>query len=138
MRFEFDSTGPKGSIKKRIQFKQFSFGRNVYNVGFGDVMETGEINDLINSDNNDSKKVLATVAFAVKSFLQKYPEKYVYASGSCKIRSRLYKIGISNNLEEIQRDFTVYGYHNDQWELFEKHRHYEEFLIKLKNKKVYL
>lgn len=135
MRFEFDSIGPKGKIKKRIQFKRFSTARHVYNIGFGDIIDGSDIDDLAVSANNDSKKILATVASAVTEFLQKHPDNYIYASGSTAARSRLYKIGISNNLEEIQGKFEVYGYYNDQWELFEKNKPYQEFLIKLKKEK---
>ncbi len=79
-RFEFYSIGPKGSIKKQIVFKAFEQNQTVYNIGFGDVNEVGEINDLAITGNKDSQKVLATVAMAVFKFLQKYPECYVFAT----------------------------------------------------------
>jgi hypothetical protein len=131
MRFEFYSVGPKGRIKKKIEFNQFLPESNVYNICFGDVDASDEIDDLAVTDNNDSQKVLATVASAAIKFLEKYPDKYVYASGSTKARSRLYKIGISKNFNEIQRTFNLYGY-DDEWEPFEKGKNYEEFLIQLK------
>jgi len=133
MVFEFYSVGPKGKIKKKIEFNRFSETSNVYNICFGDVDTNGEIDDLAITDNNDRQKVLATVAAASVKFLEKYPDKYVYASGSTKARSRLYKIGISKNLDEILHTFDLYGY-DDKWEPFEKGKHYLEFLIQLKIK----
>ena len=132
MRFEFESGGPKGTIKKTIEFKRLSKKANVYNLGFGDEKLNGDIDDLIVTGNNDSQKVLATVAFAVIKFLEKHPDKGIYATGSTKARSRLYKIGISNNLEEIQRSFVIYGYYNDNWQVYEKDMPCEEFLVTLK------
>ncbi len=44
-------------------------------------------------------------------------------------RNRLYRIGISNNLEEIEDDFIVLGRLNDSWEIFEKNRNYTAFLL---------
>ena len=59
MIFEFVSEGPKGSIKKRVEYRQIG-SENIYNLGFGDInLETNEIDDKVVSDNNDSKKRLS-------------------------------------------------------------------------------
>ena len=72
--FEFISEGPKGLIRKIIQFQETN-QLNVYNLAFGDKnSETGEVDDLVVSDNGDSEKVLATVVAAVYAFFDKYPE----------------------------------------------------------------
>ena len=130
LKFEFVSNGPNGSIRKQVLFQQTS-NPAVYNLGFGDVDEvTGEINDISISNNNDSQKVLATVALTVVAFFEKYPAKYVFTTGSTKSRTRLYRMGISNNLEEIKRDFEVFGFNeNNHWEVFQKQANYEAFLI---------
>jgi hypothetical protein len=109
MTFEFISEGSKGFIKKRIQYEQT--GRdNFYNLAFGDVdIDTDEINDEVITDNKDTLKVLATVAKTVNTFLHKYPNARIYAKGSTPSRTRLYRIGISNNLEEISENYKVYG-----------------------------
>lgn len=132
LRFEFYSIGPKGKIKKQIEFKEFPESPTVYNIGFGDVDTEGNINDLTITGNSDSQKVLATVALAVWRFLEKYPACYVYATGSTKGRSRLYKMGIANNLDELSENFIVFGLFNNTWEMFEKEKNYEEFLVKRK------
>ena len=132
LQFNFYSTGPKGKIKKQVIFKAFKDNPKVFNIGFGDVDESGDINDLTVTDNKDSQKILATVAFAISIFLEKRPGFYVYATGSTKARSRLYRMGIANNLGNILQNFTVFAFTNNVWEPFEKGKDYDEFLIGLK------
>jgi len=80
--FEFVSVGKKGEIQKIIQYSETNL-KDFYNLGFGDKnLLTGEVDDKIISDNGDSQKVLATVVAAVYAFTDKYPESWIYASGS--------------------------------------------------------
>lgn len=133
LKYEFYSDGPKGRIKKQVIFKAFEENPSVYNLGFGDVGENGEINDTIVSDNRDSEKVLATVAMTIFKFYEKYPEAYIFVTGSTHARTRLYRIGLTNNLEEIRNDFHVFGLiEDDTWEVFTKGRNYDAFLIERK------
>ncbi|MEO7312770.1 MAG: hypothetical protein ABIX01_20470 [Chitinophagaceae bacterium] len=129
LKYEFYSEGPKGKIKKQVLFKAFSDNANVYNLGFGDVGMDGEINDTIITNNKDSKKVLTTVATTVLTFFKQYPTAYVFATGSTLSRTRLYRISITSNLDHLQRDFIVYGFLNDNWNLFQKGVDYAAFLI---------
>ncbi len=132
LKFEFYSEGPKGKIKKQVVFKPFEDNPTVFNLGFGDVDATGEINDTAITNNQDSQKVLATVALTVYKFYEKHSNCYVFATGSTKTRTRLYRMGVANNLEEIRNDFEVFGFIRKSWEPFEKDRDYEAFLIKKK------
>jgi hypothetical protein len=71
--FEFISERLKGLIQKIIQFQKTD-RPNLYNLAFGGKnTETGEIDDLVVSNNGDSEKVLATVAAALFVFFDKYP-----------------------------------------------------------------
>jgi hypothetical protein len=107
--YQFVSKGPKGDIKKMVQFTETGT-ENVYNLAFGDYNEeTSSIDDLSVSNNADSLKVLATVASTVYAFMEKYPDSWIFATGSNQIRTRLYRMGISNNLAEINEDFEVFG-----------------------------
>lgn len=131
--FEFVSVGPKGRIKKIVQYSETNL-KGYYNLGFGDKNEnTGEINDLAITNNGDSMKVLATVASTVYAFTRKYPHAWIYAKGSNDARTRLYRIGITNNLIEIKRDFEVFGLKDNQWYTFRKGIEYSAFLIKKNN-----
>jgi hypothetical protein len=129
MTFEFISQGIKGSITKRVQFQRINDDEDVYNLAFGDVI-LGEIDDIVISNNNDTTKVLATVASTIPLFMIKYPNAIIYAKGSTPTRTRLYQMGISKNLEIISENFTVYGIsENNNYEIFEKNKHYSAFVI---------
>ncbi|WP_375560443.1 hypothetical protein ACE193_22560 [Bernardetia sp. OM2101] len=128
--YEFVSEGKKGRIKKRIEYTETTTP-NVYNLGFGDYDETtNSINDLSVTNNGDSLKVLATVASTVYAFIEKHPNAYVLATGSTNVRTRLYRMGITNNLAEITADFFVFGLTGEgDWREFEVGEDYEAFLI---------
>ncbi len=106
MVFEFVSEGPKGEISKLVQFGETNL-KDFYNLAFGDKdPATGEINDSVVSNNNDSDKVLATVVATVYAFTNKHPEAWVYATGSTRSRTRLYRMGLTKYLAEIGRILT--------------------------------
>ena len=129
MTFEFTSEGPKGQIPKIIRYTEVGIS-NFYNLGFGDrIGDTKDFDDKVVSDNKDSLKVLSTVVESVSIFTDVYPEAFVFATGSTPVRTRLYQIGISNNLEEILEHFQVLGMKNNAWEKFEKNQNYVAFLI---------
>ena len=105
---------------------------NIYNLAFGDFNEeTKKIDDFSITNNGDSIKVLATVASTVYAFTEKYPKAWIFATGSTIVRTRLYRMGITNNLAEIKEDFKVYGLTIDanKWEEFIVGEDYEAFLI---------
>jgi len=128
--FEFLSIGNKGEIPKIVQYSETNL-KGVYNLGFGDKdLQTGEVDDRVISDNGDSQKVLATVAATVYAFTGKYPEAWIYATGSTKSRTRLYRIGLTNNFDEIIKDFEMYGLKEGEWQVFVKNIEYEAFLVR--------
>lgn len=133
LKYEFYSEGPKGKIKKQVIYKALEDSPYVFNLSFGDVDVNGEINDTIVSNNGDSQKVLATVAMTVFKFYEEHEDAYVFVTGSTKARTRLYRMGIANNLEEIKNHFHVLGLIGETWGAFEKGRDYEGFLIKRKD-----
>ncbi len=130
--FQFTSTGPKGEIKKIIQFSE-THVRNIFNLAFGNLTVTGSIDDVTTSDNKDRNKILATVASTVYNFTNRYPERYVFFTGSSKERTRLYRMALTINLEELTKTFTIWGLKElGGFELFEKRRSYAGFLIRRK------
>ena len=135
MTFEFISEGPKGLIHKLVRY-QLTNLKDVYNLAFGDKdYSTGNIDDTIISNNGDSEKVLATVAATVYAFTDKYPAAWIYATGSTKSRTRLYRMGITKFLSEVAEDFEVLGERNEEWETFRKNIEYDGFLVRRKIKK---
>jgi hypothetical protein len=132
MGFEFISEGPKGEIPKIVKYSETNL-KGLYNLAFGDKDHlTGEINDDVISNNNDSEKVLATVVATLYAFTDKHPDAFVLATGSTRSRTRLYRMGISKYFEEIQKDYAIYGLSSEEWVLFEKGIEYEAFLAKRK------
>lgn len=128
--FEFVSVGRKGEIPKIVQYSETNL-KGFYNLGFGDKdLRTGEVDDTVISDNGDSQKVLATVAATAYAFTDKRPEAWIYAAGSTKSRTRLYRIGLTNNLDEITEDFELYGQSEGEWQEFVRGVEYEAFLVK--------
>ena len=132
MVFEFISEGSKGKIPKLIKFSETSL-KGFYNLAFGDKnVDSGEIDDSVVSNNGDSEQVLATVVSAVYSFTEIENEAWVYATGSSSSRTRLYRMGITKYLDEINQDFNIYGLRNNEWEKFQKEIEYTAFLVKRK------
>ena len=130
--YEFLSEGPKGKIKKIIQFSLVNDG-DLYNLAFGDKdAETGEINDIVITDNGDSEKVLATVVSALYSFCDKFPDVWIYATGSTTAKTRLYRMGITKYFDIVEADFHIYGQMFSEWERFKKGKTYEAFVVQRK------
>lgn len=128
--FEFVSIGPKGKIPKLIKFSETHL-KDFYNLGFGDKdLKTGDIDDKVVSNNSDSEKVLATVVASVYAFTDLNPESWVYATGSTRARTRLYRMGISKYYNNIIDDFEIYGLIDYEWSKFEKEIDYDAFVVK--------
>jgi hypothetical protein len=84
------------------------------------------------TNNNDSRKVLATVAGTIHDFTLQYPAMWIFAKGSTLSRTRLYRMGITNHWNEISNEFELFGLIQREWEAFEKKKDYEAFLIRRK------
>ncbi|WP_343691299.1 hypothetical protein [Chitinophaga sp.] len=132
-RFDFESTGPNGTIKKTVDYYKIGTwidGSQVYNLAFGDWDEKNNvINDLSRTDNNDRDKILATVASTVIDMVSVMNEIAIYAEGSTPARTRLYQMAININKEEIEGILNIYGYIDEKRQLFESGKNYEAFLV---------
>ena len=132
MVFEFISIGPKGNIPKLIKYSATNL-KDVYNLAFDDKNNnSGQIDDTIISNNGDSEKILATVVASLYGFTEKHTEAWINAIGSTKSRTRLYRIGITKYISEIERDFEIYGLIQDEWHEFTLNTEYDGFLTKRK------
>jgi hypothetical protein len=131
--FEFTSAGPKGFVRKIILYSPTEV-RNYFNLGFGDMdMVSGEISDRSITNNGDSLQVLATVAYTVYVFTARYPNACIIAKGSTPARTRLYRMGLANQLTEVATDFEVYGRRNNRWQVFRKNVDYSAFMVRRKH-----
>ena len=88
--------------------------------------------DKVVSNNGDSEQVLATVVSAVYMFTETHIDAWVYATGSSKARTRLYRMGITKYIDEVKDDFFVFGQLEGEWEDFQKDVDYNAFVVKRK------
>ncbi|WP_341842455.1 DUF6934 family protein [Chitinophaga caseinilytica] len=124
----FVSEGPKGKIEKHISFQ--TIGRNCFNLAFGDwVDERKSINDKNRSNNLDREKVLSTVANTVQAFMLRYPMSRIFVRGSTQARTRLYQMRLLSYLHEINKDFLLEGFHENEWETFQPNNNYSSFSL---------
>jgi hypothetical protein len=127
-KFNFFSKGPKGVIRKTIEFRDL--GDNAFNLCFGDWNESHQkIDDRSRTNNHDRQMVFNTVASAVLKFLKYFPAARIIAKGSTAARTRLYQIIINANLAEIRALLKVYGYQNGEWCRLEKGKSYGAFMV---------
>ena len=130
--FDFLSEGPKGKIEKLIQFSLVN-QNGLYNLAFGDKDPiTSGIDDKVITDNGDSEKVLATVVASVYAFCDKFPQAWIYATGSTAARTRLYRMGINKFYDIVETDFEIFGLTLSEWERYEKDKDYQAFVIQRK------
>lgn len=135
LEFSFVSEGPKGEIKIVVQFNATE-NPAIYNLAFGNLLIDGSVDDTIKNDNKDRNKVLATVAAAVYEFTSKYPEKLIFFTGSTPERTRLYRMALTNNFDELGVDFDIFGVElqpdNYSVEKLRKGKDYFGFMVKRK------
>lgn len=132
MKFAFESTGPKGVIKKVIKYVKIASWADlsVYNLGFGDWSD--ELNDIDDSkkfNNGDRDKILATVASSVLEFTARKGQLVVLAEGVNAARTRLYQMAINAHLAEIKEYFWIYGIYQKIPCPFEPGVNYEAFCV---------
>ena len=129
--YEFYSVGDKGSIRKIVRFLKFR-DSNYYHFGFADFKEDGNHDDKIVSNNGDAKLILATLAAIVEDFTNNVPDAWIYAKGSSKVKTRFYRIILSNNLALVEEKYNLWGMLKGVWKPFEPNKPYTEYLLKRK------
>lgn len=136
LEYELVSVGPKGDIRKIVQFLPTS-DSGIYNLSFGNIQADREIDDRSVDDNKDRDKILATVVQATTLFFREYPDVKIIFSGSTPHRTRLYRMAISLNLEELSAEFEIFGLlmHGESYAVlsFQTGVDYFGFLVKKKN-----
>jgi len=128
--FVFESVGVKGRISKVIQFLPMEL-EGAYNLGFGDLnLETGEVDDMVISDNGDTPKVLATIVHSLYLFTDRHPKAKIIVSGNTPSRNRLYRIALSKYFDVAKGSFHLYGdLGGIYWEQYKPDTEYVRFLI---------
>lgn len=105
--YVFISSG-KRDIIKVVEFTPIST-RNVYNLGFGDLLPGGEIDDKANSNNKDIIKVFATVIDILQDFTKRNPSFIIRFRGSTFERTRLYNRIIRTYYQSFSKTYYTVG-----------------------------
>jgi len=109
--YEFYSAGPKGLVKKIVSYRLIQeVPIKLYNLGFGDWNnEMQDIDDKINTNNQDRQKVLTTVAKTALDFLDKHPGESYFLQAEAVARG--WATGNLSNLftTGIRRSFDALG-----------------------------
>jgi hypothetical protein len=105
---DFISTGKHGERLKRVWFMPSNI-ENIYNLVFGNLIAEDEVDDFSVNDNGDRNKILATVAQAVNKYTKRYPERMIYFIGSTQSRTRLYRMAIGLNFEDLSLTFDIFA-----------------------------
>src|SRR5258708_3102343 len=106
-RYLFISLGKK-RIEKAVDFIPLGFG-NIVNLGFGDLLPDGCIDDRANSNNGDIARVLATVVDILRHFTAHYPKAEIYFRGSTDERTRLYHRIVKAYYAHFSKEFAIGG-----------------------------
>jgi hypothetical protein len=129
--FDFISLGKNGLINKRAEFMLTEMD-DVYNLAFGDIDRNGMINDYVISNNGDRNKILGTIVDIVKLYTERFPDRWILFRGSTDERTRLYRMAVGLNLEELSKIFEINAICQGRIISFGKNMPITVFLIKIK------
>jgi hypothetical protein len=104
-RYTFTSIGKK-RIDKEVVFTHTGI-RNIVNMGFGDVLPDGSIDDKANSNNGDIVRVLATMVQVLIDFTSKFPDTEIFFSGSTQERTKLYTRIVRTYYASLNKQFII-------------------------------
>jgi hypothetical protein len=103
--YTFVSIGKKRIIKQ-VVFTHTGV-RNIMNMGFGDVLPDGSIDDKANSNNGDIVRVLATTVQILIDFTSKFPDTEIFITGSTYERTALYTRILRTYYNLFSKEFKI-------------------------------
>jgi hypothetical protein len=135
--FSFISEGRYGKLTKVVRFDKLLNYDNTYNLALGTVLNNGEVDYQIITNNGDRNKLLATVAFIAVLFTENNPGYSIYISGSDARRTTLYHRAISYGYKELIEIFNIYGDLSSEDEVtdlepFDPEKSYSAFVVEKK------
>ncbi|MBO0939040.1 hypothetical protein J2I47_20975 [Fibrella sp. HMF5335] len=130
--FRFESISDQKRITKLIVYTPIPGLNGVYNLALLDFLSDGTTDDLTVSNNGDMPQILATVAQTMLQFLRQHPGATIAFAGSTPVRTRLYRVAISQNIQLIEPMLLIEGFVGGVFEPFRPNRPYDAFFIRLK------
>ena len=137
-RYEFNSLGPKGVIKKGVEITALD-QQDTYNFGFGDVRPDGTIDDQTETNNEDIIRVFATVIEIMKDYIKNNPNATLYFDGSTDQRMLVYQYIVKRYHDVFTENFIITGIlgkENGYQEVIydpQSEEHYLAFLVQKKS-----
>ncbi|HTI07638.1 MAG TPA: hypothetical protein VL832_03745 [Puia sp.] len=104
-RYTFTSIGKK-RINKEVVFTHTGI-RDIVNMGFGDILPDGSIDDKANSNNGDIVRVLSTIVHILIDFTSRFPNKEIFFSGSTQERTKLYARILRTYYASFRKQFII-------------------------------
>lgn len=101
--------GSKVTLVVQISSKDHPLMPNVFNLAFGPLNDSKQIDDQIKLTHVDHSKVFSTIIFEAFSFLSQNPDKYLGIDGSNNARAYMYYRCIQNNFVYLSDYFEIYG-----------------------------
>ena len=127
--FTFISKGPKGNFLSIVEYEIIP-GQGLYNLGFGILKKDGTVDDTIVLNNEDTEKILKTIANTAIEFSKEYPNTPIFLIGSTKSRTRLYQQMINKYYAEISQWFIIFGEIDGKvYEEFNPDTNYNSFIV---------
>lgn len=106
MRYTFVSRGPKGAVLKVVDFTPLS-EKNVLNLGFGDMLPDGTVDDTVITNNNDIVKVLATIVEIINNVTTEYPDLKIFFAGNTLTKTSLYRRILKTYYADFTKHFAI-------------------------------
>ena len=126
--YRFDSVSEQKTIHKLVVFTDIGLGQ-FYNLALLDELSDGTLSDSNTTNNDDLLVVLATVFRIAEDCMNRFPDVFVYFSGSDARRTRLYRIVIGHELARLQEEYIVLGRLGNEAFPFVINQKYDGFLI---------
>jgi hypothetical protein len=122
--YEFISVGRK-AIVKNVEFAPTAI-EGVINLGFGDLLEDGTIDDETNSNNGDITRVMSTIINIIEDYTLACPHVKILFQGSTPERTRLYGRILKTYYKDFTCNFVITALRTDTWveEFFNPDRPY--------------
>lgn len=101
--------GGMARLGVKISSEEHPLMTDVYNLAFGPVDETHQIDDQAKLSHLNHSKVFSTIVFEGLSFLIQHPDKFLGIDGSNTARAYMYYRCIQNNFDYLTSYFAIYG-----------------------------
>lgn len=127
--FKFLSIGPKGVIKKVVQFQEIEPGK-VYNAAIADEVQ-GSLHYERQSNNGDILIIFSTLTAIVERFCFLHPEAIIFITSNDQQRINVYQWRLKRALQELKTRYTFFGQTEDgaSWEAFQESKFYTAFFV---------